>query len=96
MAARLLDVLHYSGTYEQETHWRQYKFTSFVLYKDLGGCQCIETIGKTTFLGPCTVSLVERLFILCPFLGGSTIGDFTVMRCFVIIYFACFCRYTSP
>ena len=28
------------------------------------------------------MSLVERSFILCPFLGGSTIGGFTVFICY--------------
>ena len=34
---------------------------------------------ETNFLGPCPVSFVERFLILCPYLGGSTIGGSTVL-----------------
>ena len=51
----------------------QHKFTSFVL------CREVETIGEGNFLRPQVVFLVERSSMLCPFLGGSTIGGFTVL-----------------
>ena len=31
------------------------------------------------YLGPQAVSLVERSIIHCPYLGGSTMGGFTVV-----------------
>ena len=31
-------------------------------------------------LGPQVVSFVDRFIILCPYLGESTIGDFTVIN----------------
>ena len=34
---------------------------------------------ETHFLGHCPVSFVERFLILCPYLGGSTIGGSTVL-----------------
>ena len=33
-------------------------------------------------LGPCSVSFVERFIILCPYLGGSTIGG--SMHCSIL------------
>ena len=33
---------------------------------------------QTNYLGPSKASFVERFIILCPYLGGSTIGGLTV------------------
>ena len=45
-----------------------------------GGSKCIRTIGKQIF--------VERSIILCPYLGGSTIGGSTVhtVACLILTF----------
>ena len=44
------------------------------------------SIREVIFLGPQAVSLLERSFILCPFLGGSIIGGFTVCIFAAVMY----------
>ena len=69
---------------QQGTRWGQYKFTSFVLCRELVlFLEVVSVLGKINFLGPRAVSLVERSFILCPFLGGSTVRGFTIYIFFV-------------
>ena len=43
-----------------------------------GGSKCIRTIGKQVFGTLNCVLCIERSIILCPYLGGSTIGGSTV------------------
>ena len=57
----------------------QYKFTSFVLCKEVvlfSEVVSVLKLWEDNFLGPQAVSLVERSFIV--FLGGSTIGGVAV------------------
>ena len=37
------------------------------------------------FLGPQTVSFVERFIIQCPYFGGSTIGGSTVFINYIVV-----------
>ena len=57
-----------------------------------GGSKCIRTIGKQIFGTLTCVLCIEKSIILCPYLGGSTVGSSTVFivvqwpRYVVIIY----------
>ena len=50
-----------------------------------GGSKCIRFY-KETFFGARPVSFVERSIIICPYLGGSTIGGSTVRVQAIISY----------
>ena len=60
----------YSGTSEQGTRCRE-----VVLFSEVGN---VLNYIESKYLGPRAVSLVESFVMHCPYLGGSTIGGFTV------------------
>ena len=52
------------------------------LVERLSCSHCIDTIKKWNFRVPRVINIytVERFVMQCPFLGGSTIGGFTVRQ----------------
>ena len=68
-----------SGTSKQGTCWGQYKFTCFVLCREVALFSDVVNYRKRTYLGPQAVFLVERSIIHCPYLGGFTIRGFIVL-----------------
>ena len=65
----------YSKTSKQRMLWGQYKFRCCVLCREvLRGSKCTENIQTLK------VSSVQRSVVLCPYLGGSIIGGFTVIE----------------
>ena len=54
----------YSGTTEQWTHWGQYKFTCFVLCREVVlFSEVVYVYRKSKYLGRQAVSLVERSIV---------------------------------
>ena len=70
---------NYSGTSEQGTRLGNIN-SRFVLCREVVLFSEVENVlRKSEYLGPQAASLVERSIIHCPYLGGFTLGGFTVI-----------------
>ena len=91
---------------KQRTRWGYHEFTSFVPFREAVLFSEVQIVIATVrIFRSHDLSTVERFIIQCPFLGGSTIGGYTVFviwstfTLFVLlilfsynsIIFMCFC-----